>query len=104
MVRGSMTGGAFKKTGDGIELMLDFFHHLVGGLSDRLHGHGSKPVGDHSSNEQEGEHDGGQKGHLVSGKTGALHEGAEQGKTNEASRTNGEAFADGSGGVTGGIQ
>lgn len=89
-------------TGVLLELLAHLEDHLVGGLTDRLHGHGGEPVGKHGTDDQTGEGHGGQNVDGVNVSTS--DEGSEQGEGDQGSRADGETLTDGSGGVTGGIE
>jgi len=109
--------------GHDLELSLDLNEHLLGGITDGLHGHGGEPVGEHSSDEEasEGEgledvdlvgvvngvllRDGGTgPGQVGDGVGGTGHEGTEEGKSDKASGANGETFADSGGGVASSVK
>ena len=94
--------GVVHDTGVLLELLTDLEDHLVGGLTDRLHGHGREPVGEHGTDDQTSEGHGGQNVDGVNVSTG--DEGSEQGEGDQSSGTNGETLTNSSGGVTGGIE
>mmetsp|Transcript_23301 Transcript_23301/g.58399 ORF Transcript_23301/g.58399 Transcript_23301/m.58399 type:complete len:762 (-) Transcript_23301:280-2565(-) len=86
--------------------------HGVGGLPDRLHGEGREPVGHHGAEDEAAKDDGGEevdarrRERLVRAHRGrgARDKGAEEGEGYEGGRADGEALADGGGGVAGGVE
>ena len=99
----------------------DFHKHVLGGVTDGLHGHGGEPVGEHGTDEETSEGVGLENvdsesvsglslgilsvGHLGSdgvGNTG--NEGTEEGEGNEAGGSDGETLANSGGSVTSGIE
>jgi len=103
-VVGLDTGLALEEVWILVELSLDFLDHFVGGETDGLHGHGGEPVGDHGTDEKEREDNRVEERDLVGGASGTVDVGTEEGKTNEASRSDGETLADGGSGVTSGVE
>ena len=99
------------------ELGLDVAQHLLGGITDSLHGEGREPVGEHGTEEETSEGEGledvdavgllGNKGvvlHLTNGGSDAGNEGTEKGEGDEGSGANGETLADSGGGVASSIE
>ena len=103
-----------------LELSADFPEHVLGGITDGLHGHGGEPVGEHGTDEESSEGvrlkdvdtirllglDSGfiGFGHDSDGAGNTGHEGTEEGEGNEAGGSNGETLADSGGGVACGIE
>ena len=107
-----------------LELSLDLNEHVLSGITDGLHGHGGEPVGEHSADKEAGEGEGLEDVDLVGvldggslrdggvgvpvevgdgvGSTG--HEGTKEGKSDKASRSDGETFADSGGGVASSVE
>ena len=101
--------------GHGSELDADLLEHLLGGITDGLHGHSGEPVREHSAEEETSESEGledvdleGLSGvgvvKLGEGGGDASDESTEEGKSDEAGRSDSETLSDGSGGVTSGIK
>ena len=102
------------------ELSADLLEHVLGGITDGLHGHGGEPVWEHGTDEETSEGVGlkdvdfeGVCGlldwvlgvwHHEDGVANAGHESTEEGEGDKASRANGEALADGSSGVSSGVK
>mmetsp|Transcript_89647 Transcript_89647/g.237142 ORF Transcript_89647/g.237142 Transcript_89647/m.237142 type:complete len:348 (-) Transcript_89647:1319-2362(-) len=76
--------------------------HLVRRLAHGLHRHGRERVRDHGAEQEAGEDPRVQDVHGVD--LGTLAEGGEQGQAHERGRADGEAFADGRGGVPSGVK
>mmetsp|Transcript_2614 Transcript_2614/g.6221 ORF Transcript_2614/g.6221 Transcript_2614/m.6221 type:complete len:248 (+) Transcript_2614:837-1580(+) len=104
MVGGAVARGALQQPGNGVELTLHLLDHLHGGDADRLHGHGGEPVGQHGTDEQEGEHHGVEHVHATLQHSGARHKGGRQRQGYQCGGPNGKTLADGGGRVAGGIQ
>lgn len=100
----AVAGLTGEETRDGVELTLDLLDHLVGGDTDGLHGHGSEPVRDESTDKESSKNDRGEDRDVRLGETRALGEGTKEGKTNEAGTANGKALSDSSGGVTSSVK
>lgn len=112
--------GASLSSVHSLELILDFTEHLLSSITDSLHGHGGEPVWEHGTNEETSESERLKDVDLVS--IGSLcglifnvvhlsdavgdtsDEGTEEGKSDEAGRSDSETLSDGSGGVTSGIK
>ena len=93
---------AFEQAGDFFELATDFLHHILSGAADGEHGKRAEPEGKDATDE---ETDDDERIHGVDGfKAHDLGISDEERKGSEGSRTNGEAFADGSGGVTDAVE
>jgi len=97
------------------ELSLDFFNHVLSGVSDGGHGESGESVWDHSSEEETSKGVGvkdvnGDFGVRVLRVLGFLEffntgdEGTEKSKCNEAGGSNGETFTNSGGSVTCGIE
>ena len=99
-----MAGGTLEEAGDLAELPGDLPDHLVRGLADGLHGHGGEPVGDHRAEDEGREDEGRHEGHRREFEVRAGDERAEEGEADEAGGADGEALADGGGGVTRGVE
>jgi len=83
-------------------IFLDEVHHVIGSISDGLHGEGSEEVWEHSTDKETGE-----LGWLkdINGSiTDSGNESTEKSKTDEASGSDSETFTDSGGGVTSGIE
>ena len=107
-----------------LELSLDLNEHVLSGITDGLHGHGGEPVGEHSADKEASEGEGLEDVDLVGVVDGGLlrnggagvpvhvgdgvgstgHEGTEEGESDEASRSDGETFADSGGGVASSVK
>jgi len=101
-------------------LLSDFHKHVLGGITDGLHGHGGEPVREHGTDEETSEGEGLKDVDLESilglnfgvfsvwhqcdgvGNTG--NEGTEESEGNEAGGSDGETLADSGGSVTSGIE
>lgn len=104
----------------GFELSADFPEHVLGGITDGLHGHGGEPVGEHGTNEEASEGEGlknvdlvGLKGlnkavlslgHDSDGVGNTGHEGTEESESDEAGGSNGKTLANSGSGVASGIE
>jgi hypothetical protein len=102
------------------ELSADFLEHILGGVTDGLHGHGGEPVGEHGTDEETSEGVRledvdlvGFKGlgflvfsivHASDGVGNTGHEGTKEGESDEAGGANGETLADSGGGVACGVE
>jgi hypothetical protein len=114
-----MIGLSFGGTGcsliHSLELILDFLEHVLGGVTDGLHGHSREPVGEHGANKETGESEGLEDVDVVGfgGLSGSIHgvihggdgvgdaghEGTEEGQGDEAGGADSETLADSGGGV-----
>mmetsp|Transcript_9186 Transcript_9186/g.37550 ORF Transcript_9186/g.37550 Transcript_9186/m.37550 type:complete len:343 (+) Transcript_9186:60-1088(+) len=104
VVGGRVAGGTLEEAGDLAELPGDLLDHLVRSLADGLHRHGGEPVGDHRAEDEGREDEGRHEGDRREVETRAGDEGAEEGEADEAGGADGEALADGGGGVTRGVE
>mmetsp|Transcript_8153 Transcript_8153/g.17838 ORF Transcript_8153/g.17838 Transcript_8153/m.17838 type:complete len:783 (-) Transcript_8153:38-2386(-) len=84
------------------ELREALLHHVVGGHADGLHGPRGEGVGHHRAEEEAGEDPRVEDVHVVH--VGAHAEGAEERQADQGGGADGEALADGCGGVAGGIE
>jgi len=80
----------------------DEVHHILSSVTDSDHSHGAEGIGEHGTNKEARELDGLEDIDGSSLNTG--DESTEEGKTDEASGTNGETFANSGSGVTSGIK
>ena len=97
-----------------VELSLDLGKHVLGGITDGLHGHGGEPVWEHGADEETSEGEWLEDVHVEGfvaistlssdGDSSAGNEGTEEGQSDEAGRADGETLADSSGGVSSGIE
>lgn len=77
-------------------------HHVVGGVTDGLHGEGRESVWEHSTDQETGEL--GWTEDVDGAVTDSGDESTEEGETDEASRSDGETLTNSGGSVTGGIE
>lgn len=84
------------------ELVGDFLDHIIGSVSDSLHGHGREGIGEHGADEEAGELDG--REHVQRWEVGTGAEGSEESERHEAGRADGETLADGGSGITSGVK
>lgn len=83
-------------------IVLDVVHHLVGGVTDSLHGEGREEVWEHGTDKESSE-----LGWLedINGVvTDSSDEGTEESKSDETGRSDSETLTDSGGGVTSGIK
>jgi len=85
-----------------IVILDDEVHHVIGGISDSLHGEGGEEVWEHSTDKETGEL--GWLEDINGGITDSGNESTEEGKTDEAGRSDSETFTDSGGGVSCGIK
>ena len=98
-----------------LELATNFFEHVLGGITDGLHGHGGEPVREHGTEKETSEGEGLEDVDVVGvgplgvalqlvggGDTG--DESTEESESDEAGGANGETLADSGSGVACGIE
>jgi len=104
-------------------LSLDLLDHLLGSISNSLHGQGREPVWEHGSEEKSSEGEwlkdvyiedvlwleassesGSTISHGRDSNIDTCNKGSKESKSNKASRSNGESLSNSSGGVTSGIK
>jgi hypothetical protein len=95
-------GAALHEARDGGELAAHLLHHLERRAAHAPHRHRREPVREHGANEQPHEHLGVQHVHVRDAR--AAHERAEQRQRHQRGGPDGEALADGRGGVAGGVK
>jgi hypothetical protein len=74
----------------------------LGGISDSLHGHSREGIWEHCADKEAAELN--RLEDIDALLSNSCDESTEEGKTDKASRSNGESFSDGGGGVSGGIE
>ena len=84
------------------ELFHALLNHVVGGLTDGLHGHGGESVGHHRTVKETREDP--RVEDVDDGDLGADGVGTEEGEGHKGGRADGETLTDGGGGVTGGVK
>merc|ERR1712032_888671 len=89
---------------DDVELTSNFLHHGEGSAAHTLHGHGTEPERQHSSDKESWEDLLVQNGAVGKVKVGTGDVGSEEGQGHQGSRSDGESLSDSSGGVTCGIE
>ncbi len=94
--------GSFHDAGELVELTTNFFDHLVGGFTNRVHGKSGEEHGEHTTDEETGDDFRFQK--VDSVEVCDLRIGYEESQSGKSGRANGKAFADSGGGVTDGVK
>mmetsp|Transcript_25528 Transcript_25528/g.85568 ORF Transcript_25528/g.85568 Transcript_25528/m.85568 type:complete len:442 (-) Transcript_25528:1173-2498(-) len=109
VVRRAVARSALEEARDLAELARHLLDHLHGRGAHRLHRERGEPVGEHRADEEHGEghrlehvHDGRARQLLVAGHAG--DKAAKEGERHEGRGADGEALADGRGGVTGRVE
>ena len=94
--------GALEDPGDLAELAAHFVHHVHGSLADAVHRKGGEDNRDHAADEEGGKHLGVEDVDAVDPREGDV--GGEEGERGECGRCDGEALADGGGGVADAVE